>query len=247
MKGTVFVAGATGAIGTPLVRLLVDAGWRVFGSTRDPQRVQALRRAGVEALVVDVFDAPALGAALAQARPDVVVHQLTDLPHVRTPQSLSAAIERNARLRREGTRNLVRATLASGCRRMVAQSIAWAYAPGPLPHREDDPLDDLATGARAVSVQAVRELESLVLDSSGLQGVVLRYGHLHGPGTWSNEPEAEMPLHVEDAAVAALRAVERAEVTGIFNVSEPCAQLSVDKARQTLGWTAGAARTSSLP
>lgn len=165
MNGKVLVAGATGAIGMPLVRQLVDAGWRVFGSTRDPQRAETLRRAGVEPVVVDVFDTPALNGALESVRPDVVVHQLTDLPTVRTPEALSAAIQRNARLRREGTRNLVQATLASGCRRMVAQSIAWAYGPGPLPHAETDPLDTSATGDRAVTVHAVLELESLVLNS----------------------------------------------------------------------------------
>jgi nucleoside-diphosphate-sugar epimerase len=237
MKGTALVAGATGAIGTPLVRLLVDAGWRVFGTSRDSQRAEALRRAGVEALVVDVFDAPALNAALASARPDVVVHQLTDLPTVRTPESLSAAIQRNARLRREGTRNLVQATLASGCRRMVTQSIAWAYAPGPLPHEEKDPLDTSAIGDRAVTVHAVLELESLVLNSPGLEGLVLRYGQLYGPRTWSEVPEGAMPLHVGDAAGAALCAIERTGVTGIFNVSEPSPQLSGVKARQILGWT----------
>lgn len=239
MKGTAFVAGAAGAIGAPLVRLLVEAGWRVFGSTRSPERAAALRRASVEALVVDVFDAPALHAALARARPDVVVHQLTDLPAERTPTLLVAALERNARLRREGTRNLVQATLASGCRRMVAQSIAWAYAPGPLPHAEEDPLDTQATGERAVTVQAVHELESLVLNTQGLEGLVLRYGRLYGPRTWSQQPDAEMPLHVEDAARAALHAVELTGVTGIFNVSEPSAQLVVEKARRVLGWAPG--------
>jgi len=239
MKGTVFVAGATGVIGTSLVRQLVEGGWRVFGSTRNPQRAAALRQAGAEALIVDVFDAPALNAALALAQPDVVAHQLTDLPSERTPQSLSAAIERNARLRREGTRNLIQATLASGCRRMVAQSIAWAYASGPLPHQETDPLDALATGERAVSVHAVQELESLVLNSQGLDGVVLRYGRLYGPRTWSEAPEAEMPLYVEDAARAALCAVERPGITGVFNVSEPCPQLSIEKAQQMLGWAPG--------
>lgn len=237
MKGSVLVAGATGAIGTPLVRLLIDAGWRVFGTTRAPQRAEALRRDGVEPVVVDVFDAPALNAATASIRPDVVVHQLTDLPAVRTPEALSAAIQRNARLRREGTGNLVQATLGSGCRRMVAQSIAWAYARGPLPHAETDPLDTSATGDRAVTVNAVLELESLVLNSPGLEGLVLRYGQLYGPRTWSEVPEGAMPVHVEDAALAALRAVELTGVTGIFNVSEPSPQLSGEKARQILGWT----------
>lgn len=239
MKRTVLVAGATGAVGMPLVRQLVDAGWRVFGTTRDSQRADALRRAGVEALVVDVFDLPALNAALATARPDVVVHQLTDLPTVRTPESMSAASQRNARLRREGTRHLVHATLAAGCRRLVAQSIAWAYAAGRLPHEETDPLDTSATGDRAVTVRAVLELESLVLNTPGLEGLVLRYGQLYGPRTWSAEPAGEMPLHVEDAAHAAVLAVERSGLIGAFNVSEPSPQLSVEKTRQMLGWTPG--------
>ncbi len=237
MKGTILVAGATGAVGTPLVRQLLDGGWRVYGTTRDARQADALRRAGVEALVVDVFDAPALDAAFLSARPDAVVHQLTDLPAVRTPESLSAAIGRNARLRREGTRNLVQAAQASGCGRIVAQSIAWAYAPGPLPHAETDPLDASATGDRSVTVGAVLELESLVLDTPGLNGLVLRYGQLYGPGTWSAGPEGDMPLHVEDAARAAVCAVERTGLTGAFNVSEPGPRLSGEKARQLLGWT----------
>ena len=236
MKGTVVVAGATGAVGTPLVQQLVEAGWRVFGITRDSRRADALRRAGVEALVVDVFDAPALDAALASARPNVVVHQLTDLPRIRTPESLSAAIQRNARLRREGTHNLVQATRASGCQRMVAQSIAWVYAPGSLPHDEQDPLDISATGDRAVTVHAVLALETLVLNTAGVEGLILRYGQFYGPGTWAAEPEGEMPLHVEDAAYAALLAVESPGVTGLFNVSESSRWLSVEKARQVLGW-----------
>jgi len=239
MTRSVFVAGATGAIGAPLVRLLVEAGWCVQGSTRRTDRAAALRQAGVEPFLVDVLDASALCAALAAARPDVVVHQLTDLPAVRTPEAMSAAIGRNALLRKVGTRTLVAATLAAGCRRMVAQSITWAYADGPLPHMEDDPLDTAATEERAVSVEAVRVLESLVLDTRGLAGTVLRYGRLYGPGTWAVDPPAEMPLHVHDAAYATLLAMGRPGATGAFNVSEPCPLLAGEKAGQVLGWAPG--------
>ena len=239
MSGTVFVAGATGAVGMPLVRLLVRGGWRVFGTTRQHQRAASLQRAGAEAVVVDVFDAPALRSALARVRPEVVVHQLTDLPTLRTPESLSAAIVRNARVRREGTRNLVEASLACGCRRLVAQSIAWVYASGPLPHVETDPLDIHATGERVISVQAVSELESRVLGSPVLQGVVLRYGRLYGPRTWSAQAEGDMALHVDDAANAAWLAINRDDATGIFNVSEPGPQLSTERARRELGWSHG--------
>lgn len=236
MKGTVFVAGATGAVGAPLVRMLVQAGWRVVGSTRRSERADALRAIGAEAVVVDVFDAQALESAVGQMRPDVVVHQLTDLPAVRTPELMVGALERNARLRREGTRNLVRATMAAGCRRMVAQSIAWAYAPGGPPHDEQAPLDLLAQGDRRVTVQAIQELEAQVLQTPGLAGVVLRYGYLYGPRTWSESAGSDLALHVDDAARAAFLAVERPDVTGIFNISEPSAQLSIQRAGRELGW-----------
>lgn len=238
MKGTVFVAGATGAVGMPLARMLVQAGWRVFGSTRRPERGDALREAGVEPVVVDVFDAPALESLLRSIRPDVVVHQLTDLPAIRSPESMTGALERNARLRREGTRNLVEATVAAGCRRLVAQSIAWAYAPGVLPHDEDAPLELDAKGERLVTVAAVHDLESQVLNTPGLNGVVLRYASLYGPRTWYSRPQSPMALHVDDAARAALLAVERSDAMGAFNISEPCPELSVDKAARELGWRA---------
>jgi nucleoside-diphosphate-sugar epimerase len=232
----VFVAGATGAVGIPLVRQLIEAGWRVYGSTRQADRAEALRGLGSVPVVLDVWNVPALHATLSAIGPDVVVHQLTDLPPVWPPQQMAQALARNARLRRLGTGNLVAATRAAGCRRLVAQSMAWAYAEGPLPHLESDPLDLGATGDRALSVQAVAALESQVLSTPGLDGVVLRYGRLYGPRTWSEQPGPDMPLHVEDAARAAVRAVVCAHVTGVFNVSEPGPLLSIDKAQRLLGW-----------
>jgi len=239
MTRTVFVAGASGVIGAPLVRLLLDAGWRVYGSTRRAERAAELHDAGVLPVVVDVFDANALAAALRAVRPDLVVHQLTDLPSQRSPEAMAGALARNARLRRDGTRHLVSAALAAGCARMVAQSIAWAYAPGPLPCAEDDPLDTGAQGERATSVEAVRVLESLVLGTRNLSGTVLRYGKLYGPGTWSETPSADIALHVHDAARAAFLAAERPEATGIFNVSEPDPQLNGERAARLLGWEPG--------
>lgn len=239
MTRTVFVAGAGGVIGAPLVRLLVGAGWRVYGSTRHAERAAALHDAGAIPVVVDVFDSNALAAALAAVRPDLVVHQLTDLPSQRSPEAMAGALARNARLRSEGTRHLVSAALAAGCTRMVAQSIAWAYAPGPLPHPEDDPLDTGAQGERATSVEAVRVLESLVLGTPELSGTVLRYGKLYGPGTWSETPSADMALHVHDAARAAFLAAERPEAAGVFNVSEPDSQLDGERASRLLGWEPG--------
>src|SRR6516162_2121858 len=129
----IFLAGAAGAIGKRLVPLLLDAGHDVVGTTRSAAKAEALRAAGVEPVVVDVFDAPALSRAVSAARPDVVVHQLTDLPPGLDPGQMTEGSQRNARMRREGTRNLVVAALGSSVRRLIAQSIAWMYAPGPEP------------------------------------------------------------------------------------------------------------------
>src|SRR5262249_22492938 len=127
----IFLAGAAGAVGKRLVPLLLDAGHRVVGTTRSTTQADALRTARVEPVVVDVFDAATLSRALSAARPDIVVHQLTDLPPGLDPDRMAEGTRRNARMRGEGTRNLVAATLAAGAHRLVAQSIAWMYAPGP--------------------------------------------------------------------------------------------------------------------
>ena len=142
----IFLAGASGAIGRRLTPLLHSAGHYVCGSTRSKANADALRSLGADPVVVDVFDASALSRAVASARPDVVIHQLTDLPKDLNPLEMGAAIVRTARIRSEGTRNLVRAAIAAGARRLVAQSIAWAYAPGAEPHAETDPLDTGAEG-----------------------------------------------------------------------------------------------------
>jgi nucleoside-diphosphate-sugar epimerase len=230
----IFLAGAAGAIGKRLVPLLLDAGHNVVGTTRSATKAEALRAAGVEPVVVDVFDAPALSSAVAIARPDIVVHQLTDLPPGLDPTRMADGTRRNAHMRREGTRNLVAAALAAGTRRLVAQSIAWMYAPGPEPHGEGDPLDVHAPGTRALTADGVATLERLSTASPPIEGVVLRYGHLYGPGTGTDT--AEIPsLHVDAAAAAALLAIEKAR-RGIYNIAEPNQYLSTDKARRDLGF-----------
>src|SRR5262245_21859619 len=136
----IFLAGATGAIGRRLVPLLVRNLHEVTGATRDAAKVHALAAAGAEPVVVDVFDADRLTAAVVAARPDVVIHQLTDLPQVLDPATMPAALARNARLRVEGTANLVQAALAAKAKRLIAQSISFAYAGETEPHAEADPL-----------------------------------------------------------------------------------------------------------
>jgi nucleoside-diphosphate-sugar epimerase len=233
MGKRIFIAGATGAIGRPLVGLMLEAGHIVAAATRSAERAAWLRQQGVEAVEVDVFDAPALAATMAAARPGVVMHQLTDLPKNLDPAQMPEAIVRNARIRDEGTRNLIAAGVAAGASRIVAQSIAWCYAPGPLPHWESDPLDRPAPGQPAVSLVGVLALERQVL-AAPMAAVVLRYGRLYGPGTGTDTAPASMPLHIDGAARAALLAIERG--AGPYNIAETEDEISTEKARRELGW-----------
>jgi nucleoside-diphosphate-sugar epimerase len=234
MRHRIFLAGATGVIGRRLATLLREAGHTVTGTTRSHEKTDALRAIGVAPVVVDVFDAEALARAVATAEPEIVIHQLTDLPRGLDPTKMEDAIRRNARLRTEGTRHLVDAAVAAGARRLIAQSIAWAYAPGPEPHVEDDPLDVGAQGIRAISIGGIVALERAVLDAP-LEGIVLRYGQLYGPGSGTDAPAGSSPVHVEAAARAALLAIDRG-ARGIYNVTEPNLHVSADKARSELCW-----------
>jgi nucleoside-diphosphate-sugar epimerase len=135
---------------------------------------------------------------------------------------------RNARIREEGTRNLIAAAVAAGAKRLIAQSIAFAYAPGPRPYHEDSPLDPAA--------RAVASLEQQVL-AAPMTGVVLRYGRFYGPGTGFDNPAAGGAVHVEAAADAARRAVTH-DAKGIYNVAEPGETLTSAKANADLGWSA---------
>jgi len=225
MARTAFIAGAAGAIGWPLCRLLVADGWQVTGTTRRPERAARLAGIGVVPAVVDVFDAAALRDAVTQAAPEVVIHQLTDLPPALAPALMAAARLRNAHLREVGTANLVAAASAAGARRLVAQSIAFAYAPGaPAPIPETAPLD--------AAFAAVASLERQVL-AAPMPGVVLRYGHLYGPGT-GFETSGLAPLHVDAAADAARHACERGD--GIYNIAEADGTVDTRRGLAALGW-----------
>ena len=231
----IFLAGAAGAIGRRLVPLLLGAGHHVVGTTRSTSKADVLLATGVEPVVLDIFDRALLTRAVSAARPDIVIHQLTDLPPGLDPSQMAEGTKRNARMRSEGTQSLVSAVLASGARRLIAQSIAWMYAPGPQPHSEEDPLDIHAQGTRAITVAGVVTLERLAISSPPIEGIVLRYGHLYGPNTGSDVAGEAPSLHVDAAASAALLAVERAR-KGIYNIAEPNAYLSVEKARRELGF-----------
>jgi nucleoside-diphosphate-sugar epimerase len=236
MNQNLFLAGAGGAIGRRLIPLLLADGWTVTGTTRSPEKAAALAEAGIKPVVVDVFDAERLREAVLAARPAVVVHQLTDLPPGLDPARMGEARLRNARLREEGTRNLVAAAIAAGVRRLVAQSVAFAYADGPAPHGEDDLLDVGADGPAGISARGVASLERQVLEAP-MEGLVLRYGRLYGPGTGVTAVAGPGPLHVDGAAEAARLAVRTGE-RGVYNVAEDDGAVAVEKARRLLGWRA---------
>ncbi|WP_266291424.1 NAD(P)-dependent oxidoreductase [Kitasatospora sp. NBC_01287] len=210
----ILLAGATGAIGRPLLPLLLAAGHQVIATSRSAEGVAALGARGAEAVRLDVFDRAAVERAVAEAAPDAIVHQLTALA------DFDLAL--NARIRREGTRNLVDAAHRAGVRRIVAQSISWAYQGGDTPATESTPLDDTTEEPRATTVDGLRALEQAAAELP--EHVVLRYGTLYGPGTWyapgglmaQRLHRGEVPasaavssfLHVEDAARAALAALD---------------------------------------
>jgi 2-alkyl-3-oxoalkanoate reductase len=234
----VFVAGATGAVGRPLVPKLVAAGHEVTGMTRSESKAEDVRRAGARAVVADVFDVDALGAAMEEARPEVIVHELTALPD-RIDFRKADTYAATNRVRTEGTRNLIDAARTAGARRIVCQSIAFAYRmDGEGLKTENDPLLSEAAGAFGSGVRALREMEAMVLGADGLDGLVLRYGFFYGPGTYyaadgtstDDVRRRRMPIvgkgsgvfsfiHVDDAADATVAAVERG-APGVYNVTD---------------------------
>jgi nucleoside-diphosphate-sugar epimerase len=236
MTRCLFLAGAAGAIGRRLAPLLVADGWRVAGTTRSAAKAPLLQAMGIEPVIVDVFDAAALREAVARAQPSIVIHQLTDLPPGLDPRKMDEARARNAHLRAVGTRGLVAAAVHAGVERLIAQSVAFAYAEGPLPHREEDPLDAEAGGSAGVSARGVASLERQVL-TARLDGIILRYGRLYGPGTGRDAASGQAPVHVDAAARAAELAVERG-APGVYNIAEDDGVVSSAKAKRELGWSA---------
>jgi nucleoside-diphosphate-sugar epimerase len=232
----VFLAGATGVIGRRLVPMLLAEGHNVTGMTRSTEKAKLLRDAGAEAVVADALDGAAVNTAVLEAEPEAVIHQLTSLPQRIDPRHIERDFVLNDRLRSEGTRLLVAAAHAAGARRIVAQSIAFAYAPstpGTL-HTERD-LMLLAQAPRAFkrSAQALSDLESTVL---GAEGIVLRYGYFYGPGSSISAAGSmvddlarrRLPIvgrgtgvwsfiHIDDAARATVRALDH-EGPRIYNV-----------------------------
>ena len=232
----VFVAGGTGAIGRPLVPQLVAAGHEVTAITRSEERAEWLRSVGTEAVVCDAMDAAALRAAVAAARPEGIVHQLTDLPKEFNPRG---PVGRTGDLRSQAGTNLIEAGREAGAKRVVAQSIAFVYAPeGDWVKDESAPVldpDELG-GVLGEQLRGTYEMERQVTEAERMEGLVLRYGFFYGPGTWyargtglaKRFEKRQFPVvgdgagtfsfvHVDDAASATVAALERGS-SGIYNV-----------------------------
>jgi nucleoside-diphosphate-sugar epimerase len=232
----IFLAGATGAIGTRLVPLLLDAGHDVVGMTRTPAKAEALRAAGAEPVVADALDSDAVVAAVVAARPDAIVHQLTALTGLSDMRDFDRAFALTNRLRTEGTDNLLEGARRAGAERFVAQSYAgWPSARTGVPVKtEDDPLDPEPLPSMSATLAALRHLERAVTAAGG---IALRYGALYGPGTGLAAGREQLELvrkrrfplvgdgagvwsfvHVDDAAAATLAALERGTPGAIYNV-----------------------------
>jgi 2-alkyl-3-oxoalkanoate reductase len=231
----VFLAGASGVIGRRLIPQLLAHGHQVTAMTRSPGNRAALSRLGAEPVVADALDAGAVSAAVAGARPDAVIHQLTALPARIDPRKMERDFAANDRLRSEGTRILVDAAQSAGAKRVIAQSVAFAYAPGTpgMLHDEGDPLWLDSPKAYRRTAHALAELETTVLAADG---IVLRYGYFYGPGSAISSSGAmgedvvrrRLPIvgdgggvwsfvHVDDAAAATAAALDRG-ASGVYNV-----------------------------
>lgn len=233
----VFVAGGAGALGHPLVTKLLAAGHEVVATTRSPQKAKEIEQLGARGVVMDGLDQASVSTAIEEAQPEVIVHEMTALAELAGQADMrhfDRSFVQTNRLRTEGTDNLLAAAARAGARRFIIQSYtSWPYARtgGPVKD-EEDPLDPNPPAAMRESLRAIEHLEQAVRDAP-LEGLVLRYGSLYGPGT--SEPifvelahKRRLPVvgdgggiwsfvHVDDAAAATAIAVERG-APGLYNI-----------------------------
>jgi 2-alkyl-3-oxoalkanoate reductase len=235
----IFVAGASGAIGRRLVPLLLSNGHEVVGTTRSPEKADALGAAGARPVVLDALDRDAVRKALTQTQPEVVVDELTALAGFTDFRKFDQGFAATNRLRTEGTDHLLEAMRRAGVRRFVAQSYAgpgfFARTGGSV-KSEEDPFDPDPPPALRRTVEAMRYLERAVLGAEGVESIVLRYGSLYGPGTSLSEGSFQLEgvrrrrfpivgagtgvssfIHIDDAASATVAAIE-SDKTGLYNI-----------------------------
>lgn len=231
----ILIAGATGAIGRPLVRRLRANRHEVFALTRTPDSAQALKDIGAEPVMADALDAAAVKAAVGRIRPDAVINELTSLPRHYTPSEMKAAAERDRKVRVEGNINLLAALRDAGVRRYLLQSSGFWYAPGAGLADESVPFISSASPGVEAGARTYVELEARASALPGIEFVALRYGFLYGPGTWYTREgdigdqvrQQQLPIigegqgvysfvHIDDVAGATAAALECAP--GPYNI-----------------------------
>jgi nucleoside-diphosphate-sugar epimerase len=236
----VFVAGATGAVGSRLVPALVAQSHEVVGTTHTAAKAERLRQLGAEPLVLDALDPVAVKDAVAVAAPDVVVHELTAIPPSVNPRTLDQQFVETNRLRTEGMDHMLEAARAAGVRRFVAQSFAmWAYARTGGPVKvESDPIESDPPASVRQTLAGILHVERVLAGASDLEGIALRYGIFYGPGSSIAKGGSLLEMvrkrrfpivgrgngvwsfiHLEDAATGTVAAIERG-APGIYNITD---------------------------
>lgn len=223
MHQKIFVAGATGAVGIVLCQLLSRQGYEVFGMTRKEEKSKELLSLNVTPVIADVYDEGKLETIVLDIRPDIVIHQLTDLPFGVPEAKMAEGRIRNAKIRDIGTKNLIAAAVKAGVRRVIAQSIAFMYEDGPKPFDESSPL----------ASEGLRLFENQILHGD-IEGIVLRYGRFYGPRTGFSAPSGPGSVHVDAAAYAALLSITNGD--GIYNIAEDDGEVSIVRAVRELKW-----------
>jgi nucleoside-diphosphate-sugar epimerase len=239
----VLIAGATGAIGRPLLRCLNQKHHTVSALARSPDSARAVTELGAEPVAADALDAASVKAQVARIRPDAVINELTSLPRHYTPTEMRAAAERDRKIRTEGNANLLAALRNAGVRRYLLQSGGYWYAPGAGLADESVPFAFDASPAVAAGARRYADLEAAAAGTSNVEFVGLRYGFFYGPGTWYSRDgdmgeqvrQQQVPVigagqgvwswvHIDDAAAATAAALECPP--GIYNVvdGDPTAQ-----------------------
>lgn len=253
----IFIGGASGAIGRPLVTRLLGEGHEVIGLTHSPERARILSKIGAKPAIANVLDAVALRAAVINSQPEIVIEMLTSLPKEYTPESMRAAAELDARVRREGGANLQAAAIEAGVRRYIIQSSSFWYAPGKDLAEENTPFAFEGTPAVAAGTRIYEEIEKRVLQEKRLEGICLRYGFFYGPGTWY-APEGSITqqvmqekfpivgqgrgvwnyIHIDDAADATVAALKAP--VGVYNIND-------DQPSESSSWLPAFARWVGAP
>jgi len=231
----ILLAGASGAIGRPLINLLIQEEHEVYGITQSQDRSRLIEEKGAKPVILNVLDRQAVFAALTDLKPEIVIDMLTSLPKEYTSESMSKAAEMDAKIRQEGGFNLQAAAEINRAKRYIALSTGFYYAPGTGLADETVPFAFEATPGIAAGAHVYSEIENRVLNSSNIEGVALRFGFFYGPGTWYYPGEnmdeqlqkQQFPIigqgegiwsfvHIDDAAKAAVLALKCPP--GVYNI-----------------------------